>query len=82
LGVKIIFITDGLFIQSYHLDDNDYLYYNSEIVTEFLTEKRVELFMKGGSKIFSEKIVAHSKIELIKIFQDANDILRKDGLSE
>lgn len=82
LGVKIIFITDGLFIQSYHLDDGDYLYYNSEIVTEFLTEKRVELFSNGGSKIFSEKIVTHSKIELIKIFQDANDILRKDGLSE
>lgn len=82
LGVKIIFITDGLFIQSYHLDDGDYLYYNSEIVTEFLTEKRIELFINGGSKIFSEKIVTHSKIELIKIFQDANDILRKDGLSE
>ncbi len=82
LGVKIIFITDGLFVQSYHLDDGDYLYYNSEIVTEFLTEKRIELFIKGGSKIFSEKIVTHSKIELIKIFQDANDTLRKDGLSE
>lgn len=82
LGVKIIFITDGLFIQAYHTDDNDYLYYNSEIVTEFLTEKRIELFIKGGSKIFSEKKVTHSKIELIKIFQEANDILRKDGLSE
>jgi len=82
LGIKIIFITDGLFIQAYHLDDGDYLYYNSEIVTEFLTEKRIELFINGGSKIFSEKIVTHSKIELIKIFQDANDILRKDGLSE
>lgn len=82
LGVKIIFITDGLFIQAYHTDDNDYLYYNSEIVTEFLTEKRIELFIKGGSKIFSEKKVTHSKIVLIKIFQEANDILRKDGLSE
>ena len=82
LDVKIIFITDGLFIQAYHLDDADYLYYNSEIVTEFLTEKRIELFINGGSKIFSEKIVTHSKIELIKIFQDANDVLRKDGLSE
>ena len=82
LGVKIIFITDGLFIQAYHIDDDDYLYYNSEIVTEFLTEKRIELFINGGSKIFSEKKVTHSKIELIKIFQEANDILRKDGLSE
>lgn len=82
LGVRIIFITDGLFIQAYHLDDDDYLYYNSEIVTEFLPEKRIELFINGGSKIFSEKKVTHSKIELIKIFQDANDILRKDGLSE
>ncbi len=82
LGVKIVFITDGLFIQAFHLDDNDYLYYNSEIVTNFLSEKRIKLFIEGGSKIFSEQKVTHSKIELIKIFQEANDILRKDGLSE
>ncbi len=82
LGVKIVFITDGLFIQAYHLDDKDYLYYNSEIVTNFLTEKRIKLFIKGGSKIFSDQKVTHSKIELIKTFQEANDILRKDGLSE
>lgn len=82
LGVKIVFITDGLFIQAYHVTDGNYLYYNSEIVTEFLSEKRIHLFINGGSKIFSEKKIVHSKIELIKIFQDADDILRKDGLSE
>jgi len=82
LGIKIIFITDGLFIQGYHLEDKDYLYYNSEIVTEFLSEKRINLFIKGGSKIFSEKKIVHSKVELIKTFEEANDILRKDGLSE
>jgi type I restriction enzyme M protein len=82
LGVKIVFITDGLFIQSYHVIENDYLYYNSEVVTDFLSEKRVKLFIDGGSKIFSEKKVVHSKLELIRIFQEANDILRKDGLSE
>ncbi len=82
LNVKIVFITDGLFIQGYHIDDEDYLYYNSELVTEFLSEKRIKLFVQGGSKIFSEQKVTHSKIELIKIFQEANDILRKDGLSE
>lgn len=82
LGIKIIFITDGLFIQAYHLEDKDFLYYNSEIVSEFLSEKRLKLFIKGGSKIFSEKKIVHSKVELIKIFKEADDILRKDGLSE
>lgn len=82
LNIKIIFITDGLFIQGYHVTENDYLYYNSEIVTEFLSEKKLQLFIDGGSKIFSEKTVVHSKLELIKIFEEANDILRKDGLSE
>jgi type I restriction enzyme M protein len=82
LNVKIVFVTDGLFIQAYHLDDKDLLYYNSELVTEFLPEKRLNLYIEGGSKIFSEKKVTHSKVELIKIFEDANDILRKDGLSE
>lgn len=82
LGVNIVFITDGLFIQAYHVKEKDFLYYNSEMVTEFLSEKRLLLFVKGGSKIFSERKVVHSKVELIKIFQEANDILRKDGLSE
>ncbi|MCK5267773.1 MAG: N-6 DNA methylase, partial [Spirochaetes bacterium] len=82
LGVKIIFITDGLFIQGYHLKDEDYLYYNSEVVTEFLSEKRTKLFITGGSKIFSDKKIVHSKVELIKTFEEANNILRKDGLSE
>ncbi|MDR2653259.1 MAG: N-6 DNA methylase [Prevotellaceae bacterium] len=82
LNVKIVFVTDGLFIQAYHLNDKDFLYYNSELVTEFLPEKRLQLFIEGGSKIFSEKKVTHSKVELIKIFEEANDILRKDGLSE
>jgi type I restriction enzyme M protein len=82
LGIKIVFITDGLFIQAYHIKDVDYLYYNSEMVTEFLSEKRLLLFVEGGSKIFSEKKITHSKVELIRIFQEANDILRKDGLSE
>ena len=82
LNVKIVFVTDGLFIQAYHCDDEDFLYYNSEMVTEFLSEKRLKLFIENGSKIFSEKKLTHSKVELIKIFEEANDILRKDGLSE
>ena len=82
LNINIIFITDGIFIQAYHVKDEDFLYYNSEIVTEFLSEKKLKLFVEGDSKIFSEKKVVHSKVELIKIFQEANDILRKDGLSE
>ncbi|MDR3273117.1 MAG: type I restriction enzyme HsdR N-terminal domain-containing protein, partial [Flavobacteriaceae bacterium] len=48
LNVKIVFVTDGLFIQAYHLDDKDFLYYNSELVTEFLPEKRLQLFIENG----------------------------------
>ena len=82
LGVKIIFVTDGLFIQGYHTSDKDYLYYNSDLVTDFINEKQLKLFIQHGSKLFSEKKVTHSKIEMIEIFKRANDILRKDGLSE
>ena len=59
LGIKIVFVTDGLFIQAYHCVDKDYLYYNSERVTEFLSEKRLKLFIEGGSKVFSEKKITH-----------------------
>ena len=47
-----------------------------------MSEKRTKLFITGGSKIFSDKKIVHSKVELIKTFEEANNILRKDGLSE
>lgn len=82
LNVDIVFITDGIFIQGFHIKDNDYLYFNSELITEFLNEKKLKLFIEKGSKLFSEQKIVHTKVELIKKFKEANDILRKDGLSE
>ena len=82
LNIKIVFVTDGIFVQAYHVEDCDFLYFNSELVSELLSEKRVLNFVKNGSKLFSEKRITHTKVELIKKFSEANIILRKDGLSE
>ncbi|MCL2081806.1 MAG: N-6 DNA methylase [Oscillospiraceae bacterium] len=82
LKVNIVFVTDGIFVQAYHVADDDYLYFNSELVSELLSEEKTLDFAENGSKLFSEKSIVHTKVELIKKFADANIILRKDGLSE
>jgi len=82
LNVDIVFVTDGIFVQAYHVKDSDYLYFNSILVSELLSEKRVLDFIEKGSKVFSEKKITHTKVGLITKFADANTLLRKDGLSE
>jgi type I restriction enzyme M protein len=82
LGVDIVYISDGIFIQAFHISDGNFLYFNSELVTEFLPEKRLLQFVENGSNLYSERKISHTRVELIKIFGEANKILRKDGLSE
>ena len=82
LSVNIVFVTDGIFIQAYHVSDADYLYYNAELVTDLISERRVLEYSINGCRLFSEQKITHTKVELISIFKDANDILRKDGLTE
>ena len=82
LNINVVFVTDGIFVQAYHVADGDFLYFNSELISELLPEKRVLNFTENGSRLFSEKKIIHTKVELIKKFDEANEILRKDGLSE
>jgi len=82
LGVNIVFVTDGIFIQAYHVADDDFLRFNSELISELLPEEKVMRYSESGSKLFSKEKVRHTKVQLIKKFSDANNILRKDGLSE
>lgn len=82
LGIHIIFVTDGSIIESFDIRNNENLRIDGELVTDFLPEVKVLCFIEEGSQIFSPTKIVHTKKELINIFKDANDLLRKEGIRE
>jgi len=83
LGVKIIFTYDGGLFKTLHLDDNNELKINDKLIQNFISEHDLLKFISQGSSIIDEiKTVKHTRSELIKIFKDSNDLLRKEGLRE
>lgn len=82
LDVKIIFVTDGTIIETFDIRTNSNLSIDEQIVTDFLPEKQILKFLEEGSKIYTPEKITHTKRELIKIFSEANDLLRKEGIRE
>lgn len=83
LDVKIIFAYDGAFFKSWHIESKKELYIDNQIVSQLVTEKKVIQFLNQGNSIteITPKIV-HSRSELINIFKQVNQLLRKEGLDE
>ena len=80
LNVKIVFASDGISVKSHHTRENKPLTIDGDPISEFLSEKRILRFLNEGSEITSPQIVQSTREELIKIFQWASELLRKDGL--
>jgi type I restriction enzyme M protein len=81
LNVSIVFATDGMFIESWHTKEGKELTINDESLKELVTEKILLQFIEHGANIavLSEE-VRHSREELIKVFEWANNLMRKEGL--
>lgn len=82
LGVDIVFVTDGAIVETFDLRSSENLKLDDQILTEFLSEKQLLKFLKEGSRLFSSQKINYTKRELIKIFSEANDLLRKEGIRE
>ena len=82
LCVDIIFVTDGIIIQTYDRRANDTLFIDDQMVVDFLPEKIILNFIEQGHKIYSSAEFRHTKQELIQIFADANNILREEGMRQ
>lgn len=84
LGVKIIFAYDGSFFKTLHLDEEKELTINKKSLTNFISEFELLEFVRNGANIFDEitKRKEYTREELIKIFKESNDLLRKEGLRE
>jgi len=82
LGIHIVFSTDGSIVQTHDIRSNAPLRIDGEIITDFLSEKELFKFIEEGAERFTEQKVSHTKRELITIFSEANDLLRKEGIRE
>lgn len=83
LEVKIVFAYDGAFFKSWHTEAKKELYIDNQVVSQLVTEKKILQFLNQGNNIteVTPKIV-HSRSELINIFKQVNQLLRKEGLDE
>ena len=83
LGVKVVFAYDGTFFKSWHMGAKKELFTDGVAVTQLLTEKKLLRFVAEGHSISElTPTVKHSRAELIAIFKEANNLLRKEGLRE
>lgn len=83
LGVEIVFAYDGTFFKSWHVGYNRALYVDDQVVSQLVTEKKIIQFLDEGYSITeTTPKVIHSRSELISIFKQVNQLLRKEGLEE
>jgi type I restriction enzyme M protein len=82
LGVHIIFITDGTLTESFDRRAKSSLKLDGQAITDFISEKMLLRFHIEGATLFSPEKISYTKRELIKIFSDANDLLREEGIRE
>lgn len=80
LGAKIVFAIDGTFIKTWHLGEKKELSVEGETINELIPENIILQHLRDGASISVSKEVKYSREELIKIFQWANNQLRKEGL--
>lgn len=82
LGIDIVFVADGAIIESHDCRKNTPLRMDDDLVTTLLNEKQILRHIEEGADIYTPDIVRHTKQELIQVFSEANDLLRKEGLRE
>lgn len=80
LEAPIVFATDGLFCKSHHTKFDKTLLLNGEEVDEFLREALALKYLNTWEVNTISPKVQYSRQELIKVFDEANNILRGDGL--
>lgn len=80
LGAPLVFATDGVFCKSFHTLANRPPILNGEEVDEFIREALALRFLTGYEVNTVSPRVQYDRKELIRIFDEANNMLRGDGL--
>ena len=80
LGAPLVFATDGVFCKSYHTEANRAPILNGEEVDEFIREALALRYLSGYEVNTVSPKVQYDRKELIKVFDEANNMLRGVGL--
>jgi len=80
LEAPIVFATDGIFCKSLHSKFNKPLILNQQEVDEFIRESLALKFLREREINTISKEVLYGRDELIKVFSEANNMLRGEGL--
>ena len=82
LKINIVFVADGSIVVSHDIRSGKPLRVDEDLVTELLTERQILRHITEGADIYTPDVIRHTKQELIQVFGEANDLLRKEGLRE
>ena len=82
LGVNVVFATDGSLVESFDRRSGEPLLLDDEPVTDLIPADLLLRFVEDGPKLYTPTKALHTKQELIRVFAEANDLLRKEGLRE
>jgi len=80
LDAPLVYATDGVFCKSFHTVGNTTPKLNGEDVDEFIREALALKFLASWEVNTVSPKVQYDRKELIKIFDEANNMLRGDGL--
>ena len=80
LDAPLVFATDGIYYKTFHSKIHKPLYLNGEEVDELVRELEAIKFLENNEIDTISKEVKYSREELIKIFDEANNSLRDEGL--
>ncbi len=80
LSAPIVFATDGIYYKTLHTKFHKPLYLNGEEVDELIRELEAIKFLENNEVETISTEVKWSRQELIKIFEEANNLLRAEGL--
>ena len=80
IEAPLVIATNGIIIKAIHVQTGNTLIVDDEEVDSFFDEKLALQFLINYKITRVSKKVIRSRTELIKIFKEANNILRKEGL--
>lgn len=80
INAPIVIATNGILVKAIHLKTGNYLTLNGETVDTFFEEHIALRFVETSDVETISKKVINSRNDLIKIFKDSNNLLRKEGL--
>ena len=80
LNAPLVFATDGVFCKSFHTFANRTPILNGEEIDEFIRESLALRFLNSYEVNTISTKVQYDRKELISIFDEANNMLRGDGL--